>query len=296
MRRMRDALAAVGLAAALLLGPAGAVLAEKAGPNDVIEVFPGRNAIRNALQTAQPGDTLNIHAGTYREEVTVDIQEVTLQSAGDGTVTIDGQCDAFTTLNVTAERVTIQGLRVIGAGAGGAPIAIDFSLVEIGRVISNTVEDTCGDAWYGINVYAGGSIRILGNVTSGFDDAGIYVGDITRTPFGPMVIRGNEAFGNIKGIIVQDVSGAVVRVFGNSVHDNVGTTGIWLNRADGVRVERNNVRDNAGNGIEVDADSDGNMILNNRVLGHTFDLYDGGGSGNCWMDNVYETSFGDISC
>jgi parallel beta-helix repeat protein len=294
MRRIRFALAAVALTATLSVGLAGSALAKNAGPTDVIEVFPGPNAIRNALDVAQPGDILNIHAGTYPEQVSVDVPEVTLQSAGDGVVTIDGECTAFVTLNVSAERVTIRGLRVIGAGAGGAPMAIDFSLVDIGRAQANTVEDTCGDAWYGINVYAGGSIKIQRNVTSGFDDAGIYVGDITSTPFGPMVIRGNETFGNTKGVIVQDISGATVRVIANTVHDN-DTTGIWLNRADGVRVERNNVRDNQDRGIEADADSDGNMIIGNRSLGHTFDLYDGGG-GNCWMDNVYVTSFGDISC
>jgi parallel beta-helix repeat protein len=291
MRKVRNIAAAVTLALCLALVPG----VGQAASSDVIEVFPGPNAINNALDVAQPGDILNIHAGTYSERVNVDVANVTLRSAGDGQVTVDGMCTASTTVDVLAERVTLQGLRVIGAGLGGAPIAVDFSGRDTGRVISSVVEDTCGDAWYGINVYQGGSIKIIGNSTSGFDDAGIYVGDITSTPFGPLVIRGNETFGNNKGVIVQDSSGAEIQVISNSVHDNLAT-GIWVNLADGIRVVRNTLDDNGTTGIEVDEFSDGNVIRRNRALGHTFDLYDGGGNGNCWTENVYETSFGDISC
>jgi copper-binding protein NosD len=291
MRTIGHFTAAVTLALCLAV-PVGSA---QAASSDVIEVFPGPNAINNGLDAAQPGDILNIHAGTYSERVNVDVQGVMLRSAGDGVVIVDGMCTASTTVDVLAERVTIQGLRVIGAGLGGAPIALDFSGRDTGRVVSSTVEDTCGDAWYGINVYQGGSIKIIGNTTSGFDDAGIYVGNITSTPFGPLVVRGNETFGNKKGVIVQDSAGADIRVVANSVHDNQGN-GIWVNLADGIQVFRNTLNDNGNTGIDVDRFSDGNLIRRNRALGHTFDLYDGGGSGNCWIGNVYETSFGAISC
>jgi len=293
MRSTRSLVAAVGILMVVALAPSGAAVA---ATNDVIEVFPGPNAINNALDLAAPGDVLNIHAGTYPEQVSVRVDNVTLRSAGDGTVTVDGGCSVATTLDVRAERVTVRGLRVIGAGVGFSPIAIDFSGIRQGRVMSSVVEDTCGDAWYGINVYQGGSIRILNNTASGFDDAGIYVGDITSTPFGAMLIRGNESFGNVKGVIVQEISAATtVQVLANDVHDN-DNTGIWLNLADGVGVGRNELADNGERGIDLDLFSDGNLIRDNVASGHTFDLYDGGGSGNCWTGNVYTTSFGDISC
>lgn len=292
MSKVRHFTAAVTISLSLAVVPVGSA---QAASSDVIEVFPGPNAINDALDVARPGDVLNIHAGTYSERVNVDVRGVTLRSAGDGQVTVDGMCTASTTVDVLAERVTIQGLRVIGAGLSGAPVAIDFSGRDTGRVVSSTVEDTCGDAWYGINVYGGGSIKVIGNITSGFDDAGIYVGNITSTPFGPLVIRGNETFGNNKGVIVQDSASAVIQVVANSVHDNQ-VTGIWVNLADGIQVFRNTLSDNGNTGIEVDEFSDDNVIRRNRALGHTFDLYDGGGSRNCWTENVYETSFGDISC
>jgi parallel beta-helix repeat protein len=292
MTRFRCVLSALSVVATLAVVPSGPV---GAATSDIIEVFPGPNAINNALDVAQPGDILNIHAGMYSERVNVDVQGVTLRSAGDGSVTVDGMCTAGTTVDVLAEQVTIRGLRVIGAGLGATPIAIDFSHVREGTVMSSTVRDTCGNAWYGINVYQGGSIRIIDNVASGFEDAGIYVGDINSTPFGPLIVRGNRSFGNNKGVIVQDSFGATIRVTGNQVFDNV-ETGIWVNLADGIQVVGNILTDNGETGIEVDGFSDGNLIRRNRALGQTFDLYDGGGVGNCWTENVYETSFGDISC
>jgi parallel beta-helix repeat protein len=292
---MQSVLAVVGLSWALTMGLSAPVVAAGAASSEVIEVFPGPNAIAEALAIAEPGDILNIHAGTYSESVAVDVRNVTLRSAGDGLVTVDGTCTAAVTVDVSAEGVTIRGLRVVGAGKISAPKAIDLSRVDTGRVVASTVEDTCGYAWYGINVNAGGSIRILNNRTSGFDHAGIYVGEVTSTPFGPLVVRGNETFGNDRGVIVRASSGAAIQVIGNSVHDNL-TTGIWLELADGILVERNVVLDNRATGIQLDESSDDNLIRGNMADGHIYDLYDGGGAGNCWLSNRYTTSFGDIQC
>ncbi len=49
-------------------------------------------------------------------------------------------------------------------------------------------------------------------------------------------------------------------------------------------------------GIHLTAESDDNLIVRNTVEGHVFDLRDDGGSNNCWRNNVYTTSSGDISC
>lgn len=292
---MRSALAGMALllSAALVGTPASA-----SAPRDgrtVIEVYPGPNAIRNALGSAQPGDVLNIHAGTYPEHVTVSVDDVTLQAAGDGTVTVDGTCTASVTVDVTAEGVSLVGLTVVGATGGFEPIEIDFSFDRSGSVSGSHVQDTCGDAQYGINVYNGGSIQITGNTATGFGDAGIYIGQITSTPFGPMVVSGNESFGNVRGIIVENSSGGQIQVQGNFTHDNQ-ITGIWITNSDRVRIERNNVRNNHTSGIELDQLSDRNIVRRNKVQGHTYDLANDGGTGNCFLDNVYTTSFGVISC
>ena len=95
---------------------------------------------------------------------------------------------------------------------------------------------------------------------------------------------------------MENSAGGKIRVTGNDVHDN-RTTGIWITNSDGVRVDGNLVQDNTYSGIELDSLSNGNLIRANTASGHQYDLAnDSGATGNCWVDNVYTTSLGDISC
>ena len=291
MRRIAICVALLASLAAIISGPAAA----QPGGRAVIEVFPGPNALNDALAIANPGDVLNIHAGTYPEHVTVNVDDLTLQAAGDGTVTVDGTCTTSTTILIKSDGVTVRGLRVIGAGTGFAPMEINFSSVASGRALGSTVEDTCGNAEYGVNVFNSGTIVVRNSYASGFGDAGFYIGLITATPLGPLTIAGNESVGNVRGIIVENSSGAKIIVRGNNTHDNE-TTGIWITNSDTVRVENNLVSNNSSTGIELDAFSDQNLVRGNTVDGHTADLANDGGTGNCFLNNTYTTSFGDISC
>jgi parallel beta-helix repeat protein len=289
--RRQATIAATLLACFLTIPHAGAA---PAGGRSVIEVFPGPQAISQALAQANAGDILNIHTGTYQEHVTVNIDDVTLRAAGDGPVTVDGTCNGDT-VTVRGDGVTLHGLTVIGAGGGFAPIEIDFVGVTSGRVLYSSVQDTCGNAEYGINVFDGGSMRIIGNLATGFGDAGIYIGQITSTPFGPMQIANNNTGGNHRGIIVENSAGGVIVVQANGVHDNA-ITGIWITNSDGVRIRDNTVTNNHSTGIELDGFSDHNLVRSNFVTGHLFDLSNDGGTANCFLDNTYTTSRGDISC
>jgi parallel beta-helix repeat protein len=290
MRRLGFVVVAVaGLA--MVAGPAGMAGART---RTIIEVFPGPNAIRSAIGSAVPGDVLNIHAGTYEEFFDVDVAGITLQSAGDGTVTVDGGCRTSVVIDVVADNVSVIGLTVTGASGGFEPIDIDFSFVSNGRVADSVFTDTCGDTLYGINVFNGDGIKIFRNVTTGFGDTGIYIGGVVNHT-APLVVANNESYANNRGIILEDSSRAVIRVFGNNVHDNQDT-GIWVNSADGMQISRNTATNNGHSGIEVNAFSDNNNVRHNRSLGHPFDLINGGGDGNCFLDNDYVTSQGNISC
>jgi parallel beta-helix repeat protein len=284
-------IAATLLACCLAGAPAGA--ATRSG-TAVIEVFPGPQAIGQALAQANAGDTLNIHAGTYQEHVTVNLDDVTLQAAGDGQVIIDGTCNGDT-LTVRSDGVTLQELTVVGAGGSFAPIEINFVGAASGRVLKSSVQDTCGNAEYGINVFNSGSIRIINNKATGFEDAGIYIGQITSTELGPLLVSGNESFGNVRGIIVENSAGGHIVLRVNVVHDNT-TNGIWITNSDHVRAVLNTVMDNGQSGIDLDPLSDHNVIRSNTALGHTWDLENEGGNANCFLDNFYGTSRGDISC
>jgi parallel beta-helix repeat protein len=261
-----------------------------------IDVYPGPHALADAIDAASAGDTLRIHTGQYPESVVVDKGSLTLVAAGDGPVTVDGQCATRIVIRVVVSGVTIDGLRVTGAteGFGNWPSEIAFLLVSNGTVRNTSLLDTC-DAEYGINLYASIGITMQRNVASGFSDAGIYIGHIPPSLAG-VTATGNDLFVNSRGIIVEDSSGVPISLRGNRIHDNT-SSGIFLTDSDGVEIRSNRaMRASGGTGIELDSLSDDNLIGGNTALGNQFDLANEGGTGNCWIDNTYETSTGDVSC
>jgi parallel beta-helix repeat protein len=301
------AMAAVTLTVALASVPAAALATGRTvalatgqaprHPAKVIEVYPARHALAKALDQALPGDTLNIHTGRYREHVDVSTPDLTMQAAGDGRVVVDARCRANDTIYVTANGVTVDGLTVVGAaeGFGSFPSEIGLQSVDQTGLIENSVfKNTC-DAEYGIQVFQSGSIVIRNNRTSGFSDSGIYIGAISNTPNGPLIVAGNRSENSHQGIIVEDSSGGTIQVTDNGVDGNFDA-GIFLHNSDGVLINHNVVRDNGRAGIDLDPTSDTNRVVRNVSMGHTYDLENEGGTGNCFKRNSYDTSLGDISC
>lgn len=274
----------IGLLAGVLAGPA------RASTSAVIDVFPGSNAIRTALQQANAGDTLNIHTGNYPETITVNKNGIRFQAAGDGPVTVDGRCNG-STFEVNANGVQIVGLSIIG----GRFYNLDFDTVSNGVASGNRLRRTCPNTEYGINLFRTGAMTIENNVAIGFQDAGIYIGLITDTGSGTLLASGNNLHGNDRGMIVEDSTGVSLVVFGNSSHDNMND-GIFLHNSDGIDVRMNRTMRNGFAGIELDLDSDNNMVRQNRSRGQTYDLANDGGSNNCFINNQYQTSFGPIAC
>ncbi len=261
-----------------------------ARPGSVIDVFPGRHALAKALTKAQPGDTLNVHAGTYKDYLLVTKASITITAAGDGTVTIDGRCLAQATISVRAPNVTIEGLTVIG----GSFYEIDYQHTGDGDVVADTVTDTCGSAEYGVNLYDTQAVNVAKVVASGFSDSGIYVGSITRLGTATLYVQHNTSSGNEVGIIVEFSSMMHIVVDRNRVSDN-STGGISL-QTSGTIIVKNNTANNEGTyGILADGGSDNNLIKYNTATGNQYDLVNLG-QNNCFKHNTYQTHQGPIGC
>ena len=138
------------------------------------------------------------------------------------------------------------------------PSAVSFVDIPRGVVDDVRLDNTCGQALYGVNVYQQGAIKIVNSNATGYLDAGYYVGSIGTTNGAALIIRNNEASGNNRGAIVEDSfdNDVDIRVQDNDFHDNTIDgegipSGIFVHNSDHTLIERNKTNDNGVYGIHV---------------------------------------------
>jgi nitrous oxidase accessory protein len=283
----------IALAAALLLVLLGAWSAagQQGQGARILHVRPGQDALARAIARADAGDTLRIHRGRYRESVEID-KPLTLVGVGKRRPVIDARCDSLITVAVQTSGVVLERLRIVGAtDSFDAGREIDFRGAASGIMEDLRLRDTC-DSEYGVNLVESGAVSVLNSRARGFSDAGIYVGEISDTGGGTLLVSGNETDGNNKGIIVEASTGSI-SVVGNKVHHNtlpgVGEqVGIFVNGSDGVTIAGNSVRRNGSVGIHLTAEANGNVLNDNSITRNPLDIRNEG-AGNCGSGNSFST-------
>ncbi|PZS29412.1 MAG: hypothetical protein DLM58_15455 [Pseudonocardiales bacterium] len=221
------------LTLALALVAALEVVAPSAASAATINVSHGQS-IQAAIDSASPGDTIVVAPGTYRENIQINKNDITLQGAGstDGTQTIltppsaskathnscfvsgsnfDGICitngnppsgpvTAATALSGdTVSGFLVRGFPGIGIHAYGA-----FNVTMDSNRLTNNALD-------GVAAYAGGGVAITNSQASGSSEAGFLeadtIGFFTPTPV-PVpnlaTIANNTATNNGAGIEIRD--------------------------------------------------------------------------------------------
>jgi parallel beta-helix repeat protein len=96
--------------------------------------------IQDAIDDADPGDTILVHPGTYHENVDVDKDHLTIRSysgnPSNTTVDGDGNDDVF---DVTADYVTISGFTITGGRLLGAGVHLYYA--DYCEISHNTITD-----------------------------------------------------------------------------------------------------------------------------------------------------------
>lgn len=125
-----------------------------------IEVSSQREvrSIKQAIALAEPGDTLNIHSGTYREGNI--IIEKSLTIIGIDHPILDGE-GKYEILTIHANHVTVEGLHFIKTGKGSINDIAAIRILDSGniRIMNNQFDDT----FFGIHVSNSSHCRIENN-------------------------------------------------------------------------------------------------------------------------------------
>ena len=221
MRKFIFAAPAIALGVAL----AAPYAASASSAAKVIVVGPGQS-IQAAVNQAQPGDTVLVKPGVYKQAVLIRTDGITLRGSGDfrnGTVIEPpstkpnnlctgifgptGVCILAKKVNMKTGAVktpvyndTVTGLYVSGFAGNGV-----FGYGTYGLTVQRVV--AVNDGAYGISRFESTKTLFANDTAIGNSEAGFYVGD---SPNAATVVRDNVAMGNALGIFVRHARGVTV--------------------------------------------------------------------------------------
>ena len=249
----------------------------------------------HAASVVNPGDTVIVGSGTYKEQVWISrggnaSADVTFKSAEPGGAHIrPASADAYSTLNVRANYVTLEGFDVVGGGGHGIDIEGHHVTIR-----DNIAHDSGGS---GITTVRSDWLTIEGNTvygnaaTNGYATSGISLWQNVAQGSGNAefrnIIRNNVVHDNAEGPAIDwehtDGNGIIIDGF----HDT--------NYTHGTLIDSNLSYRNGGKGIHVFL-SDYVTVRNNTVWHNNWDNDNTGtwrgelsnaiASHNTWVNNI----------
>lgn len=247
---------------------------------DELEVREGKS-IQEAVNEAQPGDTILVYPGVYKESIYIDKDDITLRGVVEEGAwpILEGEKIRNDAVLYSGNGVTVEWLKIVNykgnaiMGQSGNNYVIRYNWIIDAGV-------------YGIFPQFGLNGLIEYNVLSGIEDAAIYVGMCDNVD-----VRHNEVFDSVAGIEIENSRHALVE--NNYAHDNTAgilafiTPGLPIKTAYDIIIRNNFVVNNntpnfgapgsivsnvpVGTGIIIMAADDvtieGNIVSGNNTVG-----------------------------
>ncbi len=268
----------------LAKSPVGVVRSLKTPTNGEVVIVNNGESIQEAVAAAEPGTTIKVMPGTYKETVYIDKDNITLSGVierGEYPV-LEGEGLRNDAVLYSGNGVTIENFYITHYKGNAIMGQAGNNFI----IRNNIVVDT---GVYGIFPQLGKNGIVSHNILSGIEDAAIYVGmsDNIDVVF-------NEVFDSVAGIEIENSRHALVEA--NYVHDNTGgilafiTPGLPIKTCGDVLIRNNFIVNNntenfaiagslvsnipRGTGVLVMACDDvvveGNIITGNESVGITF--------------------------
>jgi parallel beta-helix repeat protein len=199
-----------------------------------------QSKIQGALIDAESGDTICLKKGTYKltGQLSLATERVTVRGEEGTILDFSGQTSGANGIELSADHDTLDTLQIENPkGDGVRATEVDYPTIRNVHV-EWTAGPSMTNGGYGIYPVLSSHVLIEHCFASGASDTGIYVGQSSD-----IIIRDNEATGNVAGIEVENSTDA--EVYRNHSHGNSG--GILVFNLPGLMVKdgkRANVHDN----------------------------------------------------
>jgi cytochrome c peroxidase len=170
-------------------------------------------SIQAAVNRARPGDTIEVMPGVYREEVKIDLDNITLRGITDAQATptrpvFEGDGKLSDAVINTGSNFLIENFDIQHYIANGVVAQHARDVTFRNLYINKT-------GLYGVYPVSCTGVEIDRCVATGIADAALYVGQSRD-----IRVHDSEAFANVTGIEIENSINATVE--NNYVHDNTG--------------------------------------------------------------------------
>ncbi|MGQ9624901.1 MAG: right-handed parallel beta-helix repeat-containing protein, partial [Candidatus Bathycorpusculaceae bacterium] len=238
-------------------------------------------SIQEAINAANPGDTIFVRNGTYYENLVINKSITLIGEHRDFTV-IDGN-GTDNVISVTADKVSIGCFTIKNSKYPGSGIFIGIAsncLVYDNKIIDN---------WDGVSIHYATNNTVVGNIVSN-NFNGIFARSVTNS-----VISDNTITSNTLGVSLSFSTANVISR--NDISYN-NIAGIAFEHSKANNVYYNTVRNNYKGMILISCEK--NVIYCNsfnnmpyQVSSDSSDIWSHEGEGNYWSDYAGGDSDGD---